>query len=126
MLDLTCHAAVLCSALPRSLLPYSVLWRPNTMRWSMCSEELCFFHPAVGTFMGAGRVLPVRRGGSIFQKVLVDYQQAMERGEWAHIFPEGRVWQEVRRPIYLWSPCPARVCVTLTRACWSRCVSLPT
>lgn len=66
------------------------------MRWSMCSEELCFFNPAVGAFMGAGRVLPVKRGGSVFQKVLVDYQQAMDRGEWAHIFPEGRVWQEAR------------------------------
>lgn len=81
-----------------AILPWSVVWKPSTMRWSICSEELCFFNPFVGAFMGAGRVLPIKRGGSIYQKVLVDYQKAVERGEWMHIFPEGRVWQEGGTP----------------------------
>ena len=54
---------------PCSILPWSVVWKPSTMRWSICSEELCFFNPFVGAFMGAGRVLPIKRGGSIYQKV---------------------------------------------------------
>lgn len=94
------HSSILDDpGLMSCILPYHVVWRPSTMRWSVCSEELCFFNPFVGAFMGAGRVLPVKRGGSVFQKCLVGFQEAVDRGEWAHIFPEGRCWQEGGSPL---------------------------
>uniref|UniRef100_A0A7S1G2E3 Tafazzin family protein n=1 Tax=Bicosoecida sp. CB-2014 TaxID=1486930 RepID=A0A7S1G2E3_9STRA len=81
------------------LLPPSVFINPRLLRWSVCSEELCFFNDAIGTFFGVGRVIPITRGGGILQPSLDTVAGKVREGQWVHFFPEGRVWQEGGLPL---------------------------
>lgn len=40
--------------------------------------------------------MPLDRKGSIDQPLLLRFQEKLQSGEWCHIFPEGRVWQNWR------------------------------
>jgi monolysocardiolipin acyltransferase len=37
---------------------------------------------------GAGKVLPMFRGGGIDQKALLDIGRKVAKGDWIHVFPE--------------------------------------
>jgi len=79
------------------LLPLDVaLVSPKYNRWGICSQEYCFnpnLPAAIKGYIGAGQVLPIRRGGGIDQWLLRDFAAFLSRGEWCHIFPEGCVTQ---------------------------------
>lgn len=81
------------------LLPKSVFMNPRLLRWAVCSEELCFFNDAIGTYFGVGRVIPITRGGGLLQPSLDVVSSKVENSEWVHFFPEGRVWQEGGNPL---------------------------
>lgn len=40
-----------------------------------------------------GKVMPIQRGGGVDQKLLQDFARRVAAGDWAHVFPEGRVAQ---------------------------------
>ena len=66
----------------------------NNQRWSLCSQEVCFKNPALSTFFGAGKVLPIKRGAGIDQRHLLDFsRKAAKGGQWLHLFPEGKIYQ---------------------------------
>lgn len=44
-------------------------------------------------YTGLGRVLPIKRGAGINQKLLLDFARLVAAGEWCHVFPEGGIWQ---------------------------------
>lgn len=44
-------------------------------------------------FFGAGKTLPVWRGGGVNQKLLLDFMRKVSAGEWCHLFPEAGCWQ---------------------------------
>lgn len=78
------------------LLPLPVALRPEYNRWGICSQEYCFNDALPGIvkgYIGAGQVLPIRRGAGIDQKLLLDFARHLAAGEWCHVFPEGGVWQ---------------------------------
>ena len=51
------HASTLDDpAVVAVLLPWDVVLRPRLMRWSVCSQEICFETPAISSFFGAGKV----------------------------------------------------------------------
>ena len=78
------------------LLPLSIAIQPKYNRWAICSQEYCFNDALPGLikgYIGAGQVLPIRRGGGIDQRQLQDFGRHLARGEWCHVFPEGGVWQ---------------------------------
>ena len=79
-----------------SLLPYWYNIQPKYLRWNVCSQEFCFNNKIPSLFhayIGAGKTLPIWRGGGINQKLLWDFATKIAQGEWCHIFPEGGVWQ---------------------------------
>lgn len=79
-----------------SLLPYWYNVQPKYLRWNVCSQEFCFNNKIPSLFqayIGAGKTLPIWRGGGINQKLLWDFATKVAQGEWCHIFPEGGVWQ---------------------------------
>ena len=69
------------------------------MRWGICTEEICFPSPGVGSFFAAGKALPIQRGGSMHQKAMATLQRKVNDGDWVHVFPEGRCWQEGCTPL---------------------------
>eukprot|EP00953_Heterococcus_sp_UTEX-ZZ885_P014942 8431-Heterococcus_DN1.PRE.1 len=63
-----------------TLVPWSVDLRPKQMRWTICSEELCFMNAFTSMFFGSGKVLPIRRGGSIDQPLLLNFSRRLAAG----------------------------------------------
>lgn len=78
-----------------AILPW---WRmsPESVRWGVCTEDVFFAVPWLQPFMGAGNVLPLDRGGSLFQPSFKFFQEKLNHGAWCHVFPEGRIWQDWR------------------------------
>ena len=67
---------------------------PRRHRWGGCSEEICFSHPALSAFFGAGKVLPVWRGGGLSQSMFAELADHLcVPGSWVHLFPEGCICQ---------------------------------
>lgn len=81
-----------------AILPADVRWSASKMRWGVCTEEICFSSPGVASFMGMGKALPIQRGGSIHQKAMATLQAKVNAGEWVHVYPEARIWQEDGTP----------------------------
>jgi Acyltransferase len=81
------------------ILPRAVRTNANLLRWTVCTEELCFNHPATATFFGAGKAIPIQRGGSIYQRGVATLQKRINDGQWVHLYAEGRVWQEQGMPL---------------------------
>lgn len=83
-------------AIMGSLLPYHINILPQYNRVSVCAQDYCF-NPklplAIHAFEGAGKTLPLWRGGGINQQLLHDFSRHVAAGEWIHVFPEGGIWQ---------------------------------
>ncbi|CCX07282.1 Similar to Lysophosphatidylcholine acyltransferase; acc. no. Q06510 [Pyronema omphalodes CBS 100304] len=75
---------------PRHLLPN---------RWSLGSADICFTTPLKTAFFSSGHVLPTYRLhrspslGGLWQPTLHLLPRLLDKGEWVHIFPEGRIQQ---------------------------------
>lgn len=82
-----------------AMYPWQVRTSHKRMRWGICTEEICFSNPFLGAFFAAGKALPVQRGGSIYQKGIATLADKLTKGDWIHVFPEGRVWQEGGIPL---------------------------
>lgn len=81
------------------LLPAELVrWPARGLRWGVCTENICFTQPLHAAWTGLGRGLPIRRGGSIYQKGVATLQEKVNAGEWVHVFAEGRVWQDGGAP----------------------------
>ena len=76
-----------------SLLPPRLLFRPARMRYSMCAVDICFRSEFLNRFFTAGKVLPIRRGAGLQQPELARAAEKLARGEWLHVYPEGKVNQ---------------------------------
>lgn len=66
------------------------------MRWVFCAADVCFKTAASSAFFSNGKALPLRRGGGIEQPELLAAVRKLDKGDWVHIFPEGRVFQNQR------------------------------
>jgi monolysocardiolipin acyltransferase len=80
-----------------SILPLWMSMEPRYVRWSVCSQEFCFnpeYSSLIHAFSGLGKVMPIRRGGGINQKLLLDFARRLAAGDWCHVFPEGGIWQK--------------------------------
>ena len=80
-----------------NLLPLSISIKPQYLRWNICAQEYCFndkFPSVIHAFLGAGRTLPIWRGGGN-QKALHTFARKAALGDWLHLFPEAGIWQYV-------------------------------
>lgn len=77
------------------LLPY---WRfrPEQMRWQICTEDVFFASKYLQPLIGAGNCMPLDRTGSWEQPLFRLFHEKLVGGAWCHIFSEGRVWQNWR------------------------------
>jgi 1-acyl-sn-glycerol-3-phosphate acyltransferase len=60
-------------------------------RWTLGAEEICFTNPLYRALMHSGRVIPVRRGEGIGQPAVDLAIDRLCRGDWVHVFVEGRI-----------------------------------
>ncbi|GMH90384.1 hypothetical protein TrST_g2047 [Triparma strigata] len=76
------------------LMPGLKSWNYEHLRWSLCSQEICFKNPFLAAFFGGGKVLPIKRGAGLDQPMLLDFcRRAAQGGQWIHLFPEGKIFQ---------------------------------
>jgi len=73
------------------LLPMELAFSPSSLRWALGAHNVCFKKPSHGFFCSLAKVIPVVRGEGVYQRGMDMILERMDRGEWAHIFPEGKV-----------------------------------
>uniref|UniRef100_A0A7S3HNV6 Tafazzin family protein n=1 Tax=Spumella elongata TaxID=89044 RepID=A0A7S3HNV6_9STRA len=83
-------------AIMSGILPLQLAVQPRYNRNAICSQEYCCVSKLptpMHVYTGLGRVLPIKRGAGINQKLLLDFARLVAAGEWCHVFPEGGIWQ---------------------------------
>ncbi|KAK4683821.1 monolysocardiolipin acyltransferase, partial [Tremellales sp. Uapishka_1] len=66
-------------------------------RWTTASDVM-FTRKLHAKFFGLGQVIETHRGGGIFQPAVDEAVKKVQNGDWIHIFPEGKVNQEISHP----------------------------
>ncbi|KAL3692496.1 hypothetical protein R1sor_006147 [Riccia sorocarpa] len=67
---------------------------PKLSRWTLTAEDICFTNPLFSYFFRLGKCLPIRRGAGIYQPYMEDALDVINKGDWLHTFPEGKLSQE--------------------------------
>ena len=78
-----------------AIVPLGTLLDPDAMRWGVCAEDVCF---KPGSWLqrcaSTAKVMPVRRGGGVWQAELDAVIAKLRTGDWVHYFPEGVIRQD--------------------------------
>ena len=81
-----------------AMMPLSLFFtesRHGRMRWTLCANDMCHINKLLCNFFLSGKTLPIVRGAGHHQPVLdLVARQLRDRGDWLHVFPEGRVRQD--------------------------------
>ncbi|KAH9895722.1 acyltransferase-domain-containing protein [Cubamyces lactineus] len=67
-------------------------------RWTLGASDIMFTNPVFSTFFRLGQVIETFRGNGIFQPAIDTAIEKLNRGEWIHLFGEGKVNQESSDP----------------------------
>ena len=96
MLSVSNHIATVDDPhLLASIVPPSTLVRPGAMRWGVCAHDVCFRPGSLlQRWADSAQVLPVRRGGGVWQLELESVIAKLRGGGWVHYFPEGTIRQD--------------------------------
>ena len=77
-----------------SLIPWSFFMGESAhagVRWTLCADEICAKNSLREAFFLCGKALPIKRGGGVEQPAMRTAANLLARGDWVHVFPEGRV-----------------------------------
>ena len=96
LLTVANHGSVIDDpVLVSAITPRDVLTNPRQMRTVLCAAEICFGNFLTSAYFALGKALPVVRGGGTRQASLQTCADVLASGSWVHVFPEGKVVQDV-------------------------------
>ena len=67
-------------------------WR-NGGYWNLAREDQTHEKLSKSMITSLVKIMPIHRGGGVYQIALTNFIQRIKYGEWGHIFPEGRTYQ---------------------------------
>jgi monolysocardiolipin acyltransferase len=86
-----------------AMLPLSFFFTEHVherVRWSICAREMCYKGELLSQFFKSGKTLPIERGKGLHQPVMGVVARAVARGDWVHVFPEGKVvFNDGKQPV---------------------------
>ncbi|KAA1470850.1 hypothetical protein DENSPDRAFT_775253 [Dentipellis sp. KUC8613] len=87
------HISTLDDPLTWGVLPARTYWNTRMTRWSLGAADIIFTNPVFAAFFRNGQVLKTVRGDGIYQPALDSAIEKLQRGQWVHLFGEGKVCQ---------------------------------
>ncbi|KAF8873866.1 acyltransferase-domain-containing protein [Gymnopilus junonius] len=87
------HISTLDDPLVWGVLPAQYYLSSRTTRWALGASDVIFTNPVFSTFFALGQTLETFRGQGIYQKSIDVAIQKLNRGNWVHLFGEGKVNQ---------------------------------
>ncbi|XP_074644582.1 tafazzin-like isoform X2 [Tubulanus polymorphus] len=81
------------SKITLGVLPWRmILFRSPSLRWSLAGHDICYTKNFHSLFFTLGNTVPIVRGNGVYQQSM-DYviDRMNQRGDWIHIFPEGKI-----------------------------------
>lgn len=71
-----------------------LLFSANLMRWSLGAKEIMCTNRLTSFITAHGKVIPTVRGEGIYHPAITYAIKQLNRGQWIHIFPEGKITLE--------------------------------
>ncbi|XP_074644581.1 tafazzin-like isoform X1 [Tubulanus polymorphus] len=87
------HVSCLDDPVMWGVLPWRmILFRSPSLRWSLAGHDICYTKNFHSLFFTLGNTVPIVRGNGVYQQSM-DYviDRMNQRGDWIHIFPEGKI-----------------------------------
>ncbi|EJD00387.1 uncharacterized protein FOMMEDRAFT_30448 [Fomitiporia mediterranea MF3/22] len=87
------HISTLDDPLIWGALPARCYFKLRDMRWALGASDIMFTNPVFSAFFRKGHVLETFRGNGVFQPAVDTAIAKLDKGEWIHLFGEGKVNQ---------------------------------
>ncbi|KAF9268218.1 hypothetical protein L218DRAFT_918649 [Marasmius fiardii PR-910] len=75
------------------ILPAKYFLKSRFTRWTLGASDIMFTNPVFSAFFRKGQVIETFRGKGIYQPAVETAIEKLNRGDWIHLFGEGKVNQ---------------------------------
>ncbi|KAI0822162.1 acyltransferase-domain-containing protein [Trametes gibbosa] len=93
IVTLSNHISTLDDPVAWGVLPTKFYRHSRLTRWTLGASDIMFTNPVFSTFFRYGQVIETFRGKGIFQPAIDTAVEKLNRGDWIHLFSEGKVNQ---------------------------------
>ncbi|KAK7470978.1 Lyso-phosphatidylcholine acyltransferase [Stygiomarasmius scandens] len=92
------HISTLDDPVTWAALPASYYLKSRLTRWTLGASDIMFTNPVFSTFFRYGQVLETFRGQGIYQPAVDTAIEKLDKGDWVHLYGEGKVNQPETYP----------------------------